>query len=345
VQVQQRAAALRARALQLLRSAPSRGAEIDLVLLAMQGKTAGFEKVIKLIDEMMVNLKKEQADDDNKKLYCETELDKSEDQKKELERGIEVSDTAIEDLKAAIATWTQEIADLKASISALDKSVAEATKLRQEENAEFKELMQNNKASKEILLWAKNRLNKFYNPKLYKEPAAAAAFVQIRAHRNVDGVAPPPPPATFDAYTKKGQETGVVVSMLDKIVNEIDMTTTEAETEEKDAQADYETLMADAGAKRAADSKAITEKTMAKAHGEESLQSEEANKKDLTVQLMETTQVISNLHAECDWLIKYFDVRKAARTEEIESLDKAKAVLNGADYSLLQTKRIALRGA
>ncbi|CAK0867725.1 unnamed protein product, partial [Prorocentrum cordatum] len=174
---------------------------------------------------------------------------------------------------------------------------------------------------------------------------SAAAFVQIRAHRSVDGVAPPPPPATFDAYAKKGQETGVVVSMLDKIINDIDMTTTEAETEEKDAQADYEVLMADAGAKRAADSKALTEKTMAKAHGEESLQNEEANKKDLSVQLMETTQVIGNLHAECDWLIKYFDVRKAARTEEIESLDKAKAVLSGADYSLLQTKRVALRGA
>jgi len=345
VQVQQGLATLRAQALRLLRSAPSRGPEIDLVLLAMQGKTAGFEKVIKLIDEMMVNLKKEQADDDNKKLYCETELDKSEDQKKELERGIEVSNTAIDDLKAAIATWTQEIADLKASIAALDKSVAEATKLRQEQNAEFKELMQNNKASKEILLWAKNRLNKFYNPKLYKEETPAA-FVQIRAHRNADGVAPAPPPETFDAYTKKGQETGVVVSMLDKIINEIDMTTTEAETEEKDAQADYEALMADAGTKRAADSKALTEKSMAKAHGEESLQSEEENKKDLTVQLMETTQVISNLHAECDWLIKYFDVRKAARTEEIESLDKAKAVLNGADYSLLQQgKRVALRGA
>merc|ERR1719327_406988 len=122
-----------------------------------------------MIDEMVVNLKKEQEEDDAKKEYCEAELDKSEDQKKELERGIEVSETAIEDIKAAIATWTQEIADLKASIAALDKSVAEATKLRQEENAEYKELMQNNKAAKDVLLWAKNRLNKFYNPKLYKE--------------------------------------------------------------------------------------------------------------------------------------------------------------------------------
>ena len=107
-------------------------------------------------------MKKEQEGDDQKKEYCEAELDKSEDQAKELERDIEVSTTAIEDLKGAIATWTEEIASLKAGIAALDKSVAEATKLRKEENAEYKELMQSDKAAKEVLLWAKNRLNKFY---------------------------------------------------------------------------------------------------------------------------------------------------------------------------------------
>merc|ERR1719291_1622852 len=128
-------------------------------------------------DEMMANLKEEQAGDDEKKKYCETELDKSEDTKKELERSIEVSTTAIEDLKGAIAEWTMEIADLKAAIAALDKSVAEATKLRKEENAEYKDLMQNDKAAKELLLWVKSRLNKFYNPKLYKEEKEES-FVQ-----------------------------------------------------------------------------------------------------------------------------------------------------------------------
>merc|ERR1740138_382421 len=172
VQIQEQSAAVRARAMKLLRSAPRRGTEIDLVMLAIQGKKIGFEKVITMIDEMVVNLKKEQEEDDAKKEYCEAELDKSEDQKKELERGIEVSETAVEDLKGAIAAWTQEIADLKAGIAALDKSVAEATKLRKEQNAEYKQLMQDNKAAKEIILWAKNRLNKFYNPKLYKEESA-----------------------------------------------------------------------------------------------------------------------------------------------------------------------------
>merc|ERR1719359_773534 len=33
--------------------------------------------------------------------------------------------------------------------------------------------------------------------------------------------------------------------------------------------------------------------------------------------------------SECDWLLQYFDVRKEARTSEIDALGKAKAVLSG----------------
>jgi len=35
-------------------------------------------------------------------------------------------------------------------------------------------------------------------------------------------------------------------------------------------------------------------------------------------------------------LLKYFEVRKEARADEVQSLVDAKAVLSGADYSLLQ---------
>ncbi|CAK0850059.1 unnamed protein product, partial [Prorocentrum cordatum] len=161
LQVKESARDVRRRALDALRAEPSGSPRLNLVMLAIQGKTAGFEKVIALVDDMMATLKKEQADDDAKREYCEAELDKTEDQKKELERAIEVSSTAIEELTGAIATWTSEISDLKAGILALDKSVAEATKLRKEQNAEYKQLIEESKATKEILLFAKNRLNKW----------------------------------------------------------------------------------------------------------------------------------------------------------------------------------------
>merc|ERR1719230_1898638 len=52
---------------------------------------------------------------------------------------------------------------------------------------------------------------------------------------------------------------------------------------------------------------------------------------------LETQQTMyRDLHTSCDFLVDNYDVRKAARTNEIEALGKAKAVLSGADYSLLQ---------
>merc|ERR1719247_679422 len=57
---------VRGRALAALRSAP-RSVHIDFIALAIQGRKIGFEKVIKMIDEMVVTLKTEQEDDDHKK--------------------------------------------------------------------------------------------------------------------------------------------------------------------------------------------------------------------------------------------------------------------------------------
>merc|ERR550532_3450331 len=161
---------------------PSRP-EFDLIALAIRGKKIGFEKVIGLIDEMVANLKKEQIDDSNKKEYCDKQFDISEDKKKELELSVSDSETAIEEMEGDIEKLTEEIAALTKGVKKLDKSVAEATEQRKEENAEYKELKQNDSAAKEILLFAKNRLNKFYAPKLYKpELLQESAFVQVSAH-------------------------------------------------------------------------------------------------------------------------------------------------------------------
>jgi len=94
--------------------------------------------------------------------------------------------------------------------------------------------------------------------------------------------------------------------------------------------------MADAAAKRADDTKSITTKTTNKAAEEEALQSEKDSKAEAGKQLMATLSFIKSLHSECDWLLKYFDVRKTARASEMEALTQAKAVLSGADFSLMQ---------
>merc|ERR1719264_1134851 len=211
LQLTENAQSMRSQALLAIQEAAKKGAhlraqpQLDLIALALKGKSQGFEKVIGMIDEMVANLKKEQADDEAKKEYCDKEFDVSEDKKKELDLKVSDSAMAIEELEGSIATLTEEIAALEAGIKALDKAVTEATEIRKEENADYKELKQSDTAAKQILAMAKNRLNQFYNPKFYKpSPVEEPTFVQIPTHAS-NSVAPPPPPETFGPYTKKNR--------------------------------------------------------------------------------------------------------------------------------------------
>merc|ERR1719507_615553 len=98
-----------------------KNAKLELLALALQGKKIGFEKVIKMIDDMVATLKTEQTDDDAKKEYCATELDLADDKKKGLEHTISDLETAIENAKEDIAKLVEEIAALSAGIKELDK--------------------------------------------------------------------------------------------------------------------------------------------------------------------------------------------------------------------------------
>merc|ERR1719410_879570 len=294
LQVQAASGSMRSQASDILRQARTRGGKhLDFVLLALHGKKVGFEKIVKLIDDLVGTLKGEQHDDDHKKEYCEVQIDEANDKKKELQNSIADLGTVIEESKEGIATTTEEIAALKVTIAALDKAVAEATEQRRAENAEHKELMTSNTAAKELLLFAKNRLNKFYNPKLHKSapkrelsegdriyeneggdiPTEApggiadtgiSALVQLTLTRSLRG-APPPPPEVADAYKKKSQESNGVLAMVDLLVADLDKEMTDSETEEKGAQADYERTMSDSSEKRRQDTKSLTDKEAAKA--------------------------------------------------------------------------------
>jgi hypothetical protein len=326
--------ALQTRALNILQDTKA-GKKVDrlhfdFIMLALRGKKNGFGKVVKMIDDMVGLLKEEGMDDAAKKAYCEKQFDYSDDQKKDLERAQGKLESSIADIKDSVANRKPEIEALGKGIVALDKSVAEATDQRREENSDYKTLMMNNQAAKELLQFAKNRLNKFYNPKLYRPPAM---FMQISAHRGKADSGPPP--AGPGAHTN--QDGNGVIAMIDTLIKDLDMEMTEAETNEKNAQEEYEEMMADSASKRSADSKSIADKTAAQADGEALLVTNGKKLASTKKELMATHEYIGQLHAQCDWLMKFFDMRVEARNGEMDSLKKARAVLSGADFSLVQT--------
>jgi chromosome segregation ATPase len=124
---------------------------MDLIEMAMHGGKMGFGKIVKMIDNLVVELKAEQGIDADKKKYCEAEFDKAEDKKKGLELDVSDLGKAIEDGKESIATLAAEIKALTKGIKDLDKQVSESTDTRKKEHDDYVETLAGNTAAKDLL--------------------------------------------------------------------------------------------------------------------------------------------------------------------------------------------------
>merc|ERR1719271_1002993 len=317
---------------------------LNLMLYTMNSKlkmkSGAFEEVKKMIDDMVVLLGKQQKEDEKQKAYCEDEFETAADEEAAAKTKLAQTDATLAELTDKIGTLMEEISGLQASIAALDKEVADATEQRKEEHASYVEQMQMNEAAMGLVEKAKNRMQKFYNPTLYKAPPKtemsmeekimqAGSFIQL--HRS--DVAPPPAPEMPSGPVQKSTKSAGVIGMMDTIIKDLGSDMKDMEYEEKTAQKDYAELMADSQETRAGDTKALTGQTTTKAEVETELMTTKEIRGATATDLKQIATVIGDLHAACDFIMENFDLRKEARTSEIEGLKNAKAVLSGASYS------------
>jgi chromosome segregation ATPase len=172
--------------------AANRG-NLDFIMLALHGKKFGFDKVISMIDSMVNTLKQEQVEDDNKKEYCNKQLDASDDKRKSLGQDVADFEASVAEAEEQISVLVDEIKAVTSAIRDLDKSVAEATQQRQKEHGAFVDLMSSNTGAKKLIEFAINRLQKFYNPKLHIPEQTELQQIESR---DENAGAPPPPPAS-----------------------------------------------------------------------------------------------------------------------------------------------------
>merc|ERR1719281_1782653 len=338
-------------------------AQLELLEFSLKAKKVDFSKVLAMIDGMDAVLKEEQADDDSQKAFCDKDITKSESEKKDTEEAIAASEAFIDETTAESAATADEIKALSQEIKDMDKAVAEATEQRKEEHSEYLVFQQQSNAALQLIDKAKNRLMKFYRPTMYKEAptqelteeekilaasgrsdmiATAApemipgttttVYAQIRSH-TLDDAAPAPPPETWGAYQKKDGKSNGVMALMDMLLKELSGDLTSSENEEKTSQTDYERLMADSQASRSQNVASITDKEAAKADMDTAVEETKAKLDSQQASLADIKQYILQLHAKCDFIMDNYDLRKAARENELTSLANAKATLSGADFS------------
>jgi hypothetical protein len=287
--------------------------------LAYKVKLDAFTRVKKAIDDMVAELAKQQEDEVKHKDFCVDEFNTNQLQTEKKERKKQDLQAKIEDLKMTISTLTKEIDTLKSEISEMQVQLKRAGEDREKQNKEFQMTVADQRATQKLLQAALGVLQDFYGK------AAAAALLQKQ-----EPAGPPPPPG-FEAY-KKNESAGGVMGMIKQISEDAKTMENEAIRGESDAQQAYEDFVKETNASIETKSKEIVNKTEEKAKAEADQVEAEEGLESTMLELEQLANYNAELHQSCDFVMKNFEVRQTARSEEMEALKQAKAILSGAKF-------------
>merc|ERR1719389_36179 len=218
----------------------------------------------------------------------------------------------MDQLNKNIKQLTKEIADAKQQIADTEIAIKKASETREAENAEFQTVVADQRATQTILKKAVKKLESFY------KKAAAAALVQQT------------PPGGGLAPVKKNAGAGGVMGMIEDIIEDSKEIESEAIAGEKQAQADYEKFVKDSNGLIADLSATVEEKTKGLAAADLELEGASGDHESVSDELEALAGVKQDLHGECDFVLKNFEVRQKARLAEMEGIAQAKQILSGA---------------
>lgn len=294
-----------------------------LASLAVRVKLDAFTKVKEAMDKMSVELQEQQKEEYEKHESCKKQLDETEDKIKVKSQTKADLDAKHKDLKNTLETVANEISRLKEEVATSEVTLKEAGEQRKAANKVFQQTMSDQRATITILNMALDRLKAFYAPK--------GALVSVHIHSAQDSSAAPPPPKP-QGYEKSGSSGGVL-QLLAKIIADAEATESEIKMGEQKAQEEYASFVQSTTASIEADRVAIeeAEKQSASAQSDTS-ETEEAQLAN-DAELTKLDEYLKAVHLDCDFLLKYFDVRQQARAEEMDAIKEAKAILSGADFS------------
>merc|ERR1719162_77733 len=310
---------VRERAASLLKKVAQRTGSPQLSALALTMKSDVFGKIKESIDLMIAQLKKEMKEEVEKKDWCRDELHKSDMDMTAKYEEKEDAEATIASLEALISTLNDEIAAAEAAIKQTQIDIKQASENRQKANSEFQTTVSDQRATQQILAKAMDKLKGFYSKK--------ASLLQ--AGRQAPDLVGAAPPGEFQPYKKKGGAGGVM-GMIENIINESKHVEDESRAAEQEAQSGYEQFMVDSGNAIKALQAEITDKQARVASADGDLVRAKEDLASVAGDLEDLNQYSKELHSECDYITHNFETRQQARTDEVEALDQAKAVLSGA---------------
>mmetsp|Transcript_15019 Transcript_15019/g.33025 ORF Transcript_15019/g.33025 Transcript_15019/m.33025 type:complete len:701 (+) Transcript_15019:96-2198(+) len=316
----------RARAVNMLMRVGAKTGNPELSTLAMQVKLDAFTKVKAAMDQMLAALKQEQSDEVKQKDFCNQEFHTNEMETNTKSNEKEDLDQKLTDLDGSISSLSDDIASLGKQIADARLALKQASEQRVTENQDYLKGMQEQSLTRNVLKQATERLLKAYGfleIKAGQPTSVDASYTDSNANPNAAS------PNQFGEYKKNGNSKAVV-ALLQKFIAETVTSEQEMQVQEQDAQAAYEQLVTETNESVNQKAREIVNKQELKAQAEQDQSQGKQDHKQVEHDLEQLNSYVGQLHKSCDWILENFDARQSARSQEMESINSAKAILSGA---------------
>merc|ERR1719327_1057834 len=153
-----------------------------------------FAAVIESIDQMLEDLRKEEAEDLSKKEYCEKERSEKTQTAKMTSKEIDVNSQTIDRLTSEIAAANKAIEEIDEQVAELKAEVKDAKEQREKETPRYLADKADDTKAITLIDTAVDALEKFYGGSLLQTKTAVRRQPFVEA-----GEAPTPPPDTWEA--------------------------------------------------------------------------------------------------------------------------------------------------
>merc|ERR1719473_273778 len=297
-------------------------------------KTVNSFTQVAAVSHSLSKQKKQKQEEVEKRDWCIAELNKNNltmeaayDKQASLIQKIADLESTIETLKKDIEAKTQEIADMQTEMK-------RGSEDREAENADFQQTAMDQRMTQMILTKALDRMKQVYALLQQRARAHLRAIQQHEApgaphiQTSATDTDPGNGPARFTKY-EKNAGGGKVVTMIEGIINDSKALEADAIASEQDSQTAYENFMKESNDSITKLSEAIANLSAAKGKAEEDLSMAKADLDTTNKELQGLHDTATDLHESCDYLLKNFEVRQAARQNEMDGLAEAKAILSG----------------
>jgi chromosome segregation ATPase len=292
-----------------------------LSALAVRANASPFDKVVKMIQDMIVKLTEEAEEEAEHKGFCDSELSSNKQTRDDKSTQADELNANIEQMTAESQKLATEMTKLTEDVSAIDKAVATATSDRAEEKEKNTATIADAKVAKAAVEKALQVLKDFYD-----KAASATSLIQTSASKAPAGM---PGGASFDEpFTGSGGEGGVI-GMLEVILSDFERLDSETTENESTAQAEYDKFMADSAEDKETKSQSIKDKTNRKTQLDSDTAQAKKDLKSTQEELDAALAYFEKLKPSCLDAGESYEERVARRKEEIESLQEALKILNG----------------